>query len=149
MTKQETDAKLAEIIFGEDQLNQCHECGEYQKPGVEWETEMVDLDPGNAEVGPQPDVQEVATCPECLGKRAILSVVDVDMIERVYSGRPGCGCGCRGTYSEDKSTKSRILNAVRSAPLGEVRIEVTGQGPEARIVIAWETETRNRWIYVH
>jgi hypothetical protein len=24
--------------------------------------------------------------------------VTLDQVERVYSGRPGCGCGCRGKY---------------------------------------------------
>lgn len=26
-------------------------------------------------------------------------VLDGYRIDRVYSGRPGCGCGCRGTYT--------------------------------------------------
>jgi hypothetical protein len=148
MTKQEADNALAAVIFGDDQPDQCHSCGEYQKPGELWERETVDLDPGDAENGPDPDIQEVSTCALCLGKRAILDVLDVDMIAQVYSGRPGCGCGCRGKYSEDKSTKSRILNAVRFAPLGEIRMDVNGFGDDARILIAWENETRYRWIYV-
>jgi hypothetical protein len=45
---------------------QCHECGAYRigdAPG--WKTETVDLDPGDPEVGPQPDVQEVPICSPC------------------------------------------------------------------------------------
>ena len=35
--------------------------------------------------------------------------VPVDSITRVYSGRHGCACGCRGTYSTSPATIKRIV----------------------------------------
>lgn len=31
-------------------------------------------------------------------------------IDRVYSGRQGCMCGCRGTYSTSPSEVTRVVN---------------------------------------
>ena len=33
-------------------------------------------------------------------------------IIRVYSGRPGCGCGCRGNYSDRKAQITRVRNTM-------------------------------------
>jgi hypothetical protein len=33
----------------------------------------------------------------------------------VYSGRPGCCCGCRGTHSKRAANKTRVLNVVKAA----------------------------------
>jgi hypothetical protein len=30
-------------------------------------------------------------------------------VVRVYSGRPGCACGCRGKYFEDQRNITRIV----------------------------------------
>ena len=42
-------------------------------------------------------------------------------IAKVYSGRPGCGCGCRGRYFEDARNITRVLNVMR-ARADEVQI---------------------------
>ena len=31
-------------------------------------------------------------------------------VNRVYSGRPGCMCGCRGSYSSARGQVTRVLN---------------------------------------
>lgn len=33
-----------------------------------------------------------------------------DLIEKVYFGKQGCACGCRGTYSESKKSKLMAVN---------------------------------------
>lgn len=38
-------------------------------------------------------------------------------IRRVYSGREGCACGCRGNYSENPSAIARTLTAMRRYPM--------------------------------
>jgi hypothetical protein len=69
---------------------------------------------------------------------AKLTIAD---IVRVYSGKPGCGCGCRGTYSETKAQKTRILNTVSN--LSEEYPIVESDG-----VLSIETPTRYYWIYL-
>ena len=39
-----------------------------------------------------------------------------EQFERVYSGRPGCMCGCRGNYSSHKSSITRVVNKILSSP---------------------------------
>lgn len=43
-----------------------------------------------------------------------LLAITPDRIREVYSGRPGCGCGCRGTYSEKPGRITRVLNEIKS-----------------------------------
>lgn len=44
-----------------------------------------------------------------------------DEVEHVYSGRPGCCCGCKGTHYRrgEKGAKgmfTRVINAINAAP---------------------------------
>ena len=48
---------------------QCYDCGRRKKDGEKgWKSVKRDLDPADAEVGPDPDIQTVAVCPECANK---------------------------------------------------------------------------------
>lgn len=38
--------------------------------------------------------------------------VPFEKIARVYSGKPGCGCGCRGTYWEDARNIKRVVDVM-------------------------------------
>lgn len=49
--------------------DQCYFCGDYQKPGEVGKKIKVDDDPGDAEVGPEPDIIEVWICGTCSGSR--------------------------------------------------------------------------------
>ena len=45
--------------------------------------------------------------------------INPEAVKRVYSGRPGCGCGCRGRYSDEPKTIRLIvkkMNAARRRP---------------------------------
>lgn len=45
-------------------------------------------------------------------KIPVTALRNVSEIKRVYSGRPGCACGCRGTYwpsSDQISNKDRSM----------------------------------------
>ena len=44
--------------------DQCYLCNKYLKPG-EGIPRKMDLDPGDPEVGPEPNIQDVFVCPEC------------------------------------------------------------------------------------
>lgn len=39
-----------------------------------------------------------------------------DMVDRVYSGRPGCMCGCRGKYSTYRPQVRKVLNMLLGHP---------------------------------
>ncbi len=103
-----------------------------------------------------------------------ITEVKVENVIKVYSGKPGCGCGCRGNYrvnpahlefankergydygpEEVNLTQvKRILRELQAAELaapGTVDVDTkVGQGPEGPITIySLETETRFRWVYV-
>ena len=51
----------------------------------------------------------------------IVTKVDIAKVKRVYSGRPGCQCGCRGSYSDRPSTIKRVVNNMfrKAAEVGE------------------------------
>ena len=89
-----------------------------------------------------------------------INIVTTYDILQVYSGRPGCGCGCRGSYRynpahmEEAKTdaRSRILeksdfNAAQVAKI----LRLMKQHPDElkcdSVVIAWETDTRYYWAY--
>lgn len=42
--------------------------------------------------------------------------INPESIVRVYSGKPGCGCGCRGTYWDDARNIRRIVKILNSRP---------------------------------
>ena len=39
-------------------------------------------------------------------------VIDPSTVSRVYSGRPGCMCGCQGNYSTNPATIKLICNKI-------------------------------------
>lgn len=43
-----------------------------------------------------------------------VSTIDYAKIDRVYSGKPGCMCGCRGTYSSNKGQITRVINKMKA-----------------------------------
>lgn len=43
-----------------------------------------------------------------------VSTIDYARIDRVYSGKPGCMCGCRGTYSSNKGQITRVINKMKA-----------------------------------
>lgn len=50
---------------------QCFGCGRYATKadiGKEWLVRLVDFDPGDPEVGPQPNIGEAMFCPQCANK---------------------------------------------------------------------------------
>jgi hypothetical protein len=50
-----------------------------------------------------------------------MAYVDPNEVARVYSGRPGCACGCRGNYSTNPTTIKQIckkISALEPHPYG-------------------------------
>lgn len=66
-------------------------------------------------------------------------VPNVEEIDFVYSGKPGCGCGCRGKYWTDQRNIKRIAN-IMAARADEVR--------ERDGIHFIEDEARYYWAHV-
>lgn len=68
-----------------------------------------------------------------------VSELSPEHIESVYSGKPGCACGCRGNHSKSEASIRTILRNMR-ANQAEKKIEDnldnTGK------IVSTETETR-------
>ena len=43
--------------------------------------------------------------------------IKVEDIGKVYSGRPGCCCGCRGKYWDDLRNIKRIVKTINANPI--------------------------------
>ena len=69
--------------------------------------------------------------------------INRDAIVKVYSGRPGCGCGCRGRYFEDARNITRVVNAMNKRA-DEVTESTTKGFPTVFFV---ENDTRYYWAY--
>ncbi len=44
------------------------------------------------------------------------TTIDGKVILRVYTGRQGCACGCRGKYSTNPATIRRVVNHMKHYP---------------------------------
>lgn len=42
--------------------------------------------------------------------------IKVEDIAKVYSGKPGCGCGCKGKYWTDERNIKRIVGVMNARP---------------------------------
>lgn len=65
--------------------------------------------------------------------------MELSQVTRVYSGRPGCMCGCRGKYSDSDRSRKIIFNKIMKNPLRKVN-----DGAKCVFV---ETETRTLVAY--
>lgn len=79
-----------------------------------------------------------------------LSAIDLDRLLQdyevcqVYAGRPGCMCGCRGTYRETSAAIKRALSDLRAQDPARVELD------DETLCISWENEagTRVRVLYL-
>ncbi len=72
---------------------------------------------------------------------AKIANIDYTKVTRVYSGRPGCGCGCRGKYYDDTRNIKRIVKAMYNNLSDATRIDYDNE------LAAVETDTRYYWAY--
>ena len=69
-----------------------------------------------------------------------ISEITLSQVARVYSGRAGCMCGCRGKYTESGRGVALIFNKI-------VRNPAAQYDEHARCVYV-ETPTRNQVAYL-
>lgn len=67
-------------------------------------------------------------------------LIDETKIVRVYSGKPGCGCGCNGRYFEDERNIRRVVRKMNAS-------EKRGVQNEDRDPIYYVENSRYLWAY--
>lgn len=70
--------------------------------------------------------------------------IDRAKIKRVYSGKPGCACGCLGNYSESKGSITKVLKKFDEAFAVN---EMTGLDGET--IIYWDSPDRSRTYTIY
>ena len=74
-------------------------------------------------------------------------MLTVDQTVRSYSGRPGCMCGCQGTYNESERARKMAATALLKNPDARVQSWNQGRGDDAGCVFV-DTATRTRVLYL-
>jgi hypothetical protein len=66
---------------------------------------------------------------------------------RSYSGKPGCMCGCNGTYNESERARKMAITQLLKNPAVRLQAWKRGSDEDAGCLYA-ESETRNRVLYL-
>jgi len=56
------------------------------------------------------------------------ATIDGKVILRVYTGRQGCACGCRGNYSTNPATIRRVVKKIKQFPMADPTKVQNAQG---------------------
>jgi len=71
-------------------------------------------------------------------------MLTVNQTTRSYSGKPGCMCGCNGTYNEGERARKMAITALLKDP--NVKFQAWADDKEGCVYV--ETRTRNRVLYL-
>jgi hypothetical protein len=74
-------------------------------------------------------------------------MINKSQITRVYSGKIGCACGCRGTYSTNKSLITKAYNDYLRLNSKNPFTENKGSNGEQWVAWTNHTGTRTYTIY--
>ena len=78
--------------------------------------------------------------------------IKIEQVERVYSGKPGCACGCNGNYSEKRNVISGTLKKYALAVAQGRKIEQFESSRDGGVILYWdrddEEDTRTYTIYL-
>jgi hypothetical protein len=72
-------------------------------------------------------------------------MLKVEHTVRSYTGKPGCMCGCNGTYNEGERARKMAITALLKNPA--VRFDTWNGGEEGAVFVV--TATRNRVLYLN
>lgn len=73
-------------------------------------------------------------------------MLNVNDTVRAYSGKPGCMCGCNGTYNEGERARKMALTALLKNPAVKLQSWKESGGDAGCVFV--ETATRNRVLYL-
>jgi hypothetical protein len=69
-------------------------------------------------------------------------MLTVNQTTRSYTGKPGCMCGCNGTYNESERARKMAITALLKNPA----VRYDSWGDEGAVFVV--TATRNRVLYL-
>lgn len=72
-------------------------------------------------------------------------MLTVGQTTRSYSGKPGCMCGCIGTYNEGERARKIAITALTKNPA--TKLQVWNNGEEGCLYVV--NATRNRVLYLN
>jgi hypothetical protein len=72
-------------------------------------------------------------------------MLTVDQTTQSYSGRPGCMCGCQGTYNEGTRARKMAMTSLLKNPA--VRLQAWKPSDDAGCLFV-DTDTRTRVLYL-
>ena len=73
-------------------------------------------------------------------------MLTLDQTVRSYSGKPGCMCGCNGTYNESERARKMAMTALLKNPKVQLqKWKLSGSDAGCLFV---NTKTRNRVLYL-
>ena len=72
-------------------------------------------------------------------------MLTVEQTTRSYTGKPGCMCGCNGTYNEGERARKMAITALLKNPA--VRFDSWSDGKEGALFVT--TATRARVLYLN
>jgi len=74
-------------------------------------------------------------------------MLTVDQTVRSYSGKPGCMCGCNGTYNESERARKMAVTQLLKNPAVRLQAWSTPNDEDSGCLYA-ESATRNRVLYL-
>lgn len=73
-------------------------------------------------------------------------MLTLDQTLRSYSGKPGCMCGCQGTYNESARSRKMAMTALLKNP--NTRLQKWKSSEEYVGCLFFQTATRARVLYL-
>ena len=73
-------------------------------------------------------------------------MLNVNQTVRSYSGKPGCMCGCNGTYNEGERARKMAMTALLKNP--NVRVQAWNSSADDAGCLFADTDTRTRVLYL-
>ena len=73
-------------------------------------------------------------------------MLNVDQTVRSYSGKPGCMCGCNGTYNEGERARKMAITALLKNPA--VKFQTWNSSGDDAGAVFVNTGTRSRVLYL-
>ena len=73
-------------------------------------------------------------------------MLNVNQTVRSYSGKPGCMCGCNGTYNEGERARKMAMTALLKNP--NVRVQAWNSSADDAGCLFADTDSRTRVLYL-
>ena len=77
----------------------------------------------------------------------MLSQIKIEQVVRVYSGRPGCACGCNGNYIDAPKANRVFSNMLKFDAANPEAKKIEGYDLDGDKFLSLEIETKVYTVY--